>query len=767
MTDLAQLERLLASDAALEQARISQGAALRTQDLLTKPLSNFNAGSLSDPALQPALERLQASIRVQDYFESGNLTHVPPRPPPIGNTGTAGSAGSAGNAALDALTSVGGNTITTPRVNAPATVPLPTSGLGSLLRAYDVYQMIQQGSIAVGNVGTGLGNIGSILSGNPESVQPFQPYFADPTEDFLQRLNQGQQNLFGSDARQVNPITPANNPPSPQRGNAGVGNQLGLVDGLLCNIFGINCPSNDPVPNSGSPGLTPPFYGGQSSGVSYQVDIYREQYNSDGSMRSGYPSTTTHTAIGPIQGLRIRDAGGVQVLELLHNGSPIYLGNTSTPGQYFAGQQLSNIRRTDGQPDTGGNPAPLSGASNRPATTPALNSPQVFPPPNAPDRDPATVPNPGEITTPTTPTAPPGTTTPTNDPPDADRDSPLSPFNPNLPFIPAFTPVRPPSGSNTFDPSGTQQPTTDPPRTTTTTDEPSLTCRYDNRNISGKVDQANVTLQAVELFMQQQMMSKLDVIDAKLGKQIPGGGISGFLDTMFGFAKKTWNFLQVDRVLNVLSWIGILHNAFMLSNALGQSLFAMVSIALDAFGIEDAEGNPFDVGSVVGEWTEGFFNNLLGEETVDNIQATWAKWNRIYQAASNLLYSIQSMFYSMAEILEVISNYVGKIGNALMKSGTILQNSFNWMNTNANFTDNRFFKFLQRTQDGVEIVEQIFSEVVSIQETAVEFQEQSEQFSKEFGKEEDTIGATENKLADDQRTNIQITPVDEVRAEGE
>lgn len=784
MSDIASLERMLRSDAALEQARLAQSGAINTQQMLRQPLSNFNAGSLRNPANIPSLERLQASIRVTQYMESGTVTHMPAYVPQPNANASAGSGGGlTPNASSTMASTEATATSTLPRnISLPRQIQLPTTGqlarqartIGPSL-ARRLGPALGRGALEAGASYLQAGNDSlndALRNQLPSDLQPAWDGIAGPN-GFLERWLT-PPNIAGAreGVRQLQDLDRLRSG-LPARSQAGQ-----ILEEFNCQLFGVGCPETSPegVPNLGSPGALPPFYGGQSS-VMYSVTVQVNSIDNNGYEAIGTPEI--RQVLGPIRGIAKFSVdtpeGNRTEVRLLH--APMvdrpegetYLGSYLTSAFQSISPRILDIARVDGQPDTGGNPQPETDADNRPATVPALVNPQVFPPAPAPDRPSSTVPNP--VTTPpvTTPTAPPGTATPDAPPPDSDKDSPLNPFNPNSPFLPIVRPAAPPTGQRGFNPSGAQQPGQTPsaPRVGTGTQPPSPVCRYDNSNIAGRVDQTNVTLNAVQLFMEQQMMSKLNTIDAKLGPQIPGGGVSVFLGKMFDFAKKTWDFLKVDRILNILTWIGVLHNAFMLSNTLTQSLFAMVTVVLDAFNIEDSEGNPIDVSSEVGKWTEGFFNDLLGEETVDEIQAKWAKWNRIYQAAANLLYSIQSMFYSMAEILEVISNYAGRIGNALKKSGTVLQNSFNWMNTNANYTDNRFFRFLQRTQDGVEIVEQIFSEVVSIQETAAEFYEQSEQFSKEFGKEEGVIAGIEDKVAADQKTEIKISPNHEIKAEAD
>lgn len=580
---------------------------------------------------------------------------------------------------------------------------------------------------------------------------------------------------------------------------------------------GSNSPASNPTAAL-QPIVPPPFYGGQENGRLYNVTAFVDFKNRNtGASAGGFPQINTYSGVpGPIQGIRwTPDANKSNyALELLAGGQVYNLGsvgpnaeeNGLTPGPTF----IQSAIPANGQPDTGGNPAPLPGtpqlilspanAPSRPITPPsgAPASPELAP---ASPPDPLLAPPRVAPVAPGAPNARPGQGAPDPaSPPTAQPNMPAPNIPPWLPLLPAAMPAGGTgagAGSTSLSPPGTRlrgsvttriNPQRQPSTPTTpnippaTGQPPTLTCRYDSLGIAGQVNvvdgkvtaanNALLTLStavtAVQAILTDQVLGKVNTIDNKLGPQIPGGGISGKLGQMFDFAKKTWNFLQIDRVLHVLTWIGVLHNAYMLSRGLSQTLFSAISTVLDAFGIEDADENPLDVGQIVGEWTENFLKSLLGEETVDGMKTTWAKYNRIYQAAANIIYSVQSMVYSMVEILETISNYVGKIGNALMRSGAILQNSFNWMNTNVNYLDNRFFRFLQRTQDGVEIIEQVFSEVVSIQEMGAELANQTNEFSQAINALEEQEATTENTARGEQkRPNLTITPNDESPAQTE
>lgn len=314
----------------------------------------------------------------------------------------------------------------------------------------------------------------------------------------------------------------------------------------------------------------------------------------------------------------------------------------------------------------------------------------------------------------------------------------------------------------------------------TGTDTPSLSCRYDGLGISGKVDQTNATLTAFQAWADANILAKVNSIDSKMGSVALPGGVTGTLQTIGNTVtaiqsrvKKTWDFLQIDRILSFLTLITVFHNAYMLSSALTQTLFSAISTMLDATGLDeflglvDSDDESFDVQQAVNKLTDNFFKSIFGVENVDGMKSTWKKYNRIYQAATNMLNSIQSMVFSMVEILEVISNYTGKIGNALKESGTILQNSFNWMNPNANYQDGKWFRYLNNIQEFVETVDELGSEVVSIQDTARDLSDQKDEFSKAVDDAEKKVSddKTKSKI-DSTRPLMNIARQDEYKAEG-
>ncbi len=227
--------------------------------------------------------------------------------------------------------------------------------------------------------------------------------------------------------------------------------------------------------------------------------------------------------------------------------------------------------------------------------------------------------------------------------------------------------------------------------------------------------------------------STLNVINTKLGSQIVGG--------LSAWSKGIAEVVNKSQILNVLTYISVLHNAYMLSNALSQTLFSAVGNSLAALGLKDTSqdpaGTPFNVGKIVGDWTETFFKSVFGVATVNGIKADWKKYSRIYQAAAQVVYSVQSIGHSILGALEVVGSHVSKIGNALQKFRVVSDKAYSWMNPTPSF-QNRFMTGLQQTQEVVSQIDQVSSEVLSVQENITQMGKLKEELDKSLKQEPDS-----------------------------
>jgi hypothetical protein len=226
-------------------------------------------------------------------------------------------------------------------------------------------------------------------------------------------------------------------------------------------------------------------------------------------------------------------------------------------------------------------------------------------------------------------------------------------------------------------------------------------------------------------------------MDAKLGPQLANGGISGFLERFFNKFNKVAEWLHLDRALNILIWWQTLHNGYMLSSNLGQTLFSTISNVLAVIGIKDAEGQPLNIGEILGGTIENIAKSALGVDTFNGIKAQWKRYNRIYQAAANLFNTLQSIGYSILSALEVVGNYVASIGNALRRAGEVMENAYNWMNPTPNF-QNRFFTFIDNAENFVQSIDQVASEVLEVQEQFKQLGEVKKELDDAIGQKPET-----------------------------
>lgn len=576
-----------------------------------------------------------------------------------------------------------------------------------------------------------------------------------------------------------------------------VGSQLGgLIGGFiggglagaLSNV--LMPPTTDRPPALPQQGIVPPpFTGGQTAGIVYEID-FEFSFSGTQTYQSGVQ------VFGPIGGISINpnkdgqttiDIDAVNAVTREHPTNLAFIGRPNDPAPRL---RIHGVRRLDGKPDTGGNmPTPLVppvlNPQGRPQNVIEL-SPSGVPAgtPNAqgaPHAMPSGLPQGGTQRGDSPDWIPSGSLAPKQLPsPDIVPRPPISPLpdtiqppakNPGNPktqpddaaqkskknggsnigaiaagltplAIAPATRVRPtPTRNRAYYPGN--EPISEPPTAPSQSPCRGNGCGGANLRQSQQNSELIRAMQAQIFGLQSQLtlagigadavgnaaiMAKLNALDAKLGPQIPNGGIANFI-------KKTWDFLQVDRILSVLTFIGVLHNAYFLSNSLAQTLFSAIGNSLAVFGVTNAEGQPLEVGSIVAKYTDSFFKSIFGVEEVNGFKAAWKKYNRIYQAAANVISSVQSLVYSVQAILEVIGQNVSKIGNALKAWGAVSDRAYGWMSENSSKTGilGAFDRVRDKTQAIEEItsnIDGVASEVLGARETLAEFEKQTEELRK-------------------------------------
>ncbi|MEH2146253.1 hypothetical protein [Nostoc sp.] len=216
-----------------------------------------------------------------------------------------------------------------------------------------------------------------------------------------------------------------------------------------------------------------------------------------------------------------------------------------------------------------------------------------------------------------------------------------------------------------------------------------------------------------------QLLKDIATINTKLGAQVLGG-ISGKLNRV-----SQW--LQTDRVLNVLIWANTIHNAYMLSSSLGQTLFSIVDNIAGIF-LKDDEASSFSASEIIGRSVDNLAKKALGVSTWEGIKATWKKYNRIYQAAGNIINTVSSMFNSLYSIAEVIGNRISRIGNALRWAGAIADDAYNWMNENNNFSNPIIIKITE-LNEAADSINMVSGEVLNVKTQGKELKDNQKEFT--------------------------------------
>lgn len=237
------------------------------------------------------------------------------------------------------------------------------------------------------------------------------------------------------------------------------------------------------------------------------------------------------------------------------------------------------------------------------------------------------------------------------------------------------------------------------------------------------------TLNALGVGAQGVNLKLLDIMNTKLGPQMLGGISSGL-----GRLSKS---LGIDRLLNVLMTVTVLHNAVMLSGSLKVTLLEMLSSLGNATGLlQTSENENIDLNAVLNKGLNELGELIVGEENWDGIKATYKKHNRIYQAAANIIGSVQGVMNGIANVVSIGAQYTGKIGNALLGNGVIGEGSFSWMNEDVSAKTGKlaaFEKFGETVGETTELLENVSEaaeSVVEIQQQATEIVKQNTEFKK-------------------------------------
>jgi hypothetical protein len=158
------------------------------------------------------------------------------------------------------------------------------------------------------------------------------------------------------------------------------------------------------------------------------------------------------------------------------------------------------------------------------------------------------------------------------------------------------------------------------------------------------------------------------------GQDLAFAGLFQNFTKLFSFLDNQY----VDRALGVVNAGLNLHNAFMLSNALGKTAAGIVDnvINLTPLKFFDSNGSQTTASRVFGQNIEAFFINAIGLESYTNLSDFLAVENRIMRSATNLLNRTESLFAKSAKVGQKLGADIGDLSNAMLVNGVISPSSY-------------------------------------------------------------------------------------------
>lgn len=219
-------------------------------------------------------------------------------------------------------------------------------------------------------------------------------------------------------------------------------------------------------------------------------------------------------------------------------------------------------------------------------------------------------------------------------------------------------------------------------------------------------------------------------------------------DNMTQKFKKVGAMIDVGRIIDVITLIGVMHNAAMLSRSLFETLFQVVDngidAALNAFNVKGLEDEGVDSRKALTETFDNIGKQIFGVQTWTQLKAKWAAANRIVSTGSTLLWSVRDLMDNTQNLAEIAAENSAKVGNALRRAGQVFDTGA-WFPENYNHRTVLHRKitnlntFLANSTNLAQVFEELTSTTIEIQENLNEIDENNEKFQKSLKEGEKTI----------------------------
>lgn len=200
---------------------------------------------------------------------------------------------------------------------------------------------------------------------------------------------------------------------------------------------------------------------------------------------------------------------------------------------------------------------------------------------------------------------------------------------------------------------------------------------------------------------------------------------------IFDLVGRLWNNGLIDKAMQYITMITVIHNAAMLSRGIADTLGSALDSGLQAFNLQasmkDKDGVVTGVNAVVGKSFENLIKGIIGADNYTALTNTWIQANRIYQSGINLLSNVQNILDSTTAVAELTSNRVGTLMNALRSSGSVRENAYGAQSENTT-RFNAFMNKLENLEQGTSNVASITGNIVSVQQSVNELKSNRTEF---------------------------------------
>lgn len=194
------------------------------------------------------------------------------------------------------------------------------------------------------------------------------------------------------------------------------------------------------------------------------------------------------------------------------------------------------------------------------------------------------------------------------------------------------------------------------------------------------------------------------LLNKKIGDFPLVGGVSGAINNIL-------NSSITDRVVNLVTMAGVIHNCMMLSTSIADTLFSTLDniFAIPTL-VKDPNGQTIDTKTQFTQYLDKFFSDLFGTTEWRAIKAQWKAYSTIYNTGSQVFGNVRDIFSETQEIQNTTNRWVGELGNALQDEGVIGED--NWDTKDPKFKiRGKYFDRLNRIAEGLQSVESVFEDL--------------------------------------------------------